>query len=441
MIPRLTESSPPLSIYADFLKALSDTEFSGDIHTDFGRRLVNATDNSIYQIVPQAVVFPRSADDITRIMQLMGQERWRDIKLAARGGGTGTNGQSLTHGLCLDMSRYMTRILDLDLINRRVRVEAGVVLDVLNETLRPNGLAFVPNVAPSSRATIGGMINTDACGKGSRVFGKTSDHVLELRLHTVGGAVVSAGAEFRSPPETGISVEDRLCVQVLTTAREHQDEIRARYPKLTRFLSGYNFQRAVGDGGVSLIPIIAGSEGSLGIVSEATLNLVPLPKATRLLVIQYADFESALAAAGSLLTFNPIAIETLDSAVLEVAKDDISYDAVKEWIFPETRALNLVELQAETHAAVDLICRKINAEYPGTKIEICKTPEAGPLSGRQGRLLGWATPICRGCIAQTDRQSPSIFELPPSKPSPEHPAKTQTEILCHVLPRSALHIG
>ena len=117
------------------------------------------------------------------------EPRFRELKLAPRGGGTGTNGQSLTDGLVVDLSRHMNRILEIDAERRRVRVQAGVVKDQLNAALKPHGLFFAPELSTSNRATIGGMINTDACGQGSCLYGKTRDHVLALTTVLLDGTV------------------------------------------------------------------------------------------------------------------------------------------------------------------------------------------------------------------------------------------------------------
>ncbi|WP_275289466.1 FAD-binding oxidoreductase, partial [Halomonas elongata] len=150
-------------------------------------RTVLATDNSIYQRLPQAVLYPRDVTDLERLARLAGQADFTDIVLAPRGGGTGTNGQSLTDGLVVDVSKHMNAILDIDVENRRVRVQAGVVKDQLNAALRPHGLFFAPELSTSNRATLGGMIATDASGQGSCEYGKTRDHVLELDSVLLGG--------------------------------------------------------------------------------------------------------------------------------------------------------------------------------------------------------------------------------------------------------------
>src|SRR3954447_3754175 len=132
MIPRLTDTPAPAPLYAAFLAELRALGFEGDLSPRYADRTVLGTDNSIYQLSPQAVAFPRGTDDLIRIARLAGEPRFRTIRLAPRGGGTGTNGQSLTDGLVVDVSRHMNRILEIDAGRGRARVQAGVVKDQLN---------------------------------------------------------------------------------------------------------------------------------------------------------------------------------------------------------------------------------------------------------------------------------------------------------------------
>ena len=189
MIPRLTDNSGPMPLHVAFLAELRARGFVGDLSSNHADRTVFATDNSIYQLKPQAIAFPQNTDDLVRIARTAQDPRFGTLKLAPRGGGTGTNGQSLTDGLVVDVSRHMNRILEVNAAERWVRVEAGVVKDQLNAELARHGLFFAPELSTSNRATIGGMISTDACGQGSCLYGKTRHHVLELTTVLLDGTV------------------------------------------------------------------------------------------------------------------------------------------------------------------------------------------------------------------------------------------------------------
>jgi len=353
--------------YRRFLAELAAAGFGGDIGDDAANRTVLATDNSIYQRQPAAVLYPRDASDLELIARLIGRADYRDIVLAPRGGGTGTNGQSLTDGLVVDVSRHMNRILEIDVDNRRVRVQAGVVKDQLNAALRPHGLFFAPELSTSNRATIGGMISTDASGQGSCEYGKTRNHVLGLDI------VLPGGERFESWPldEPALAVACRrndrigeIYRAVSGIAETERDRIAAIFPPLNRCLTGYDLAHLVDDRDrFDLNSVLCGSEGSLALLNEATLNVLPLPRHSTLINIRYAGFMDALRDAKALISEgNPTSIETIDDRVLQLAMEDFVWDSVAEF-FPATvndaaggergapiRGINLVEFNDDDPA-------------------------------------------------------------------------------------------
>src|SRR5262249_2416609 len=155
MIPRLDPDQHLPDLYREFLAELGASKFSGEMRTDYASRLVVATDNSVYQIVPLAVLFPKHEAAVALILKLAHKPRFRSPKSSPRGGGTGTNGQALCDGIIIDVSRHFREILELNLSEGFVRVEPGVVLDQLNAHLKSHGVFFAPNLSPSNRATIG----------------------------------------------------------------------------------------------------------------------------------------------------------------------------------------------------------------------------------------------------------------------------------------------
>ncbi len=346
--------------YVRFLEALKASGFEGEISPDYASRTVAATDNSIYQRLPQAVLYPRHSEDLERIAKLAGEVPNRDIVLAARGGGTGTNGQSLTDGLVVDVSRHMNKILDIDVENRRVRVQAGVVKDQLNAALKPYGLFFAPDLSTSNRATVGGMISTDASGQGSCEYGKTRDHVLELESVLLGGKRLSSRAltpkeEYENSARGGIIGDiHRTAADIIDTQSEL---IAEKFPSLNRCLTGYDLAHLRDDvERLNLNSLLCGSEGSLGFLNEAVLNVLPIPKHSTLVNVRYAGFMDALNDAKALMTSDsssdqpqaprPTSIETIDDSVLLLAMEDFVWNGVAEF-FPEggtpIRGINLVE--------------------------------------------------------------------------------------------------
>lgn len=373
MIPRLAVQETLKPEYTLFLDALAKTPFSGEMRPDFASRLLMSTDNSIYQILPQAIVFPRTEEDLVHLFKLANQDRFKSIAFSPRGGGTGTNGQSLSDGIIIDCSKYMNQILELNLEQGWVRVQPGVILDQLNAYLKPDGVFFAPSLSPSDRATIGGMINTDACGKGSRIYGRTSNHILELhwvlsdgnvaRSHSISPATLS---EFKQQPGR-LGKIYRQVDEIVTSKRE---AIAKTFPKMPRFMTGYNLAKVYQNDNFNLNWILAGSEGTLAVITEAKLKLTPLPKYKQLLAIHYRCFDDALSAAETLLASEPAAIETIDEKILELAKQDEIYHQVKKFI-ADAKALNLVEFTGESieeiqHQVSQINLGKANGHYLAT---------------------------------------------------------------------------
>jgi FAD/FMN-containing dehydrogenase/Fe-S oxidoreductase len=381
VLPRLDPLASVEPSVVAFLAALADGGFTGEIRSDYATRLTAATDNSIYQLLPAAVIFPKSTKDVALALQLLDQPPFHAVTLTARGGGTGTNGQALTSGVVMDVSRHMAGIVELDLEAGFVRVQPGVVLDDLNAFLLPHGVFFAANLSPSNRATLGGMIATDASGEGSRLHGKTSRHVIELEVVLRGGEILRtrrvAGAEL-----------DALCAEQSLTGRAHRlarevavsrrDQIATTFPKLLRYMTGYNLAHmAAPDGSsVDLGQLVTGSEGSLGVVTEARLRLSHFAKQRAMLVLRYPSFDDALASADWLVASDPGSVETIDETVLELARKDVIFDQVREFVRDadgqHTRAINLVEYssddEAEVRAKVDGLLATIAQRrgQPGT---------------------------------------------------------------------------
>lgn len=356
MIPAITQVQTTEILYVKFIEALKTSGFSGDLNADYANRIVLSTDNSIYQMLPQGVLYPKSVEDLVVIARLAGEERFKDVGLSARGGGTGTNGQSLTDGLIVDLSKHMNEVLEINAEERWVRVQTGVVKDQLNRALKPYGLFFAPELSTSNRATVGGMINTDASGQGSCMYGKTRDHVLSLQSVFLGGDL------WTSEPLTDDQLaaikqrDDRIgdihrIVDGIFT--EKKTLIDAKFPKLNRCLTGYDLAHIRDEEGrFNLNSVLCGGEGSLAFIAEAKLNVLPIPKFAALVNVKYDSFESSLRDATDLMSWQPTSIETIDSKVLNLAMNDIIWDTVSDYFpqspdEPEIRGINLVEYTSD----------------------------------------------------------------------------------------------
>jgi FAD/FMN-containing dehydrogenase/Fe-S oxidoreductase len=289
--------------------------------------MVFATDNSIYRVPPQAVLFPRDTANVARVMRLLADERFRKV------------------------------------------VQAGVVKDQLNAALVAQSLFFAPELSTSNRATVGGMISTDASGQGACLYGKTRDHVLKLTTVLTDGAVWNSGPledEALRAIQRRTDLVGAVHRAVDTIQREHAAEIEAGFPKLNRCLTGYDLAHIRDERGrFNLNSVICGSEGTLGVVTEATLNILPVPKHVALVNLRYASFDAALRDAGALMAFGAASVETVDSKVLALAQKDIVWESVRAF-FPEdaerpTRGVLLLEFVGDTRAAVESSLGRLTA--------------------------------------------------------------------------------
>ena len=337
MLPRIDHQTHLPPLYENFVSSLKDKSFTGDINASYSARLAVATDNSVYQQLPQLVIHPRSQQDIVVLAKTASEESFNDIKFSARGGGTGTNGQSLTPGIIVDLSKYMNKVLEINVAEKWVKVEAGVVKDQLNDYLRPHGFFFAPDLSTSNRATVGGMINTDASGQGSLVYGKTSNHVLALT------SVLANGDVLNTEPMTLVQAQDlakqdsshgQITKQVLASSIDNRALILEKFPRLNRFLTGYDLENVLQDeeNTFDLSRLITGSEGSLAFVCQAKLNITPISPAKTLINIKYDSFDSALRHSPFLVKAKATSVETIDSKVLNLAKKDIVWHSVSNLI-------------------------------------------------------------------------------------------------------------
>tara|TARA_R100000365_G_scaffold3690_1_gene13610 strand:- start:7757 stop:10657 length:2901 start_codon:yes stop_codon:yes gene_type:complete len=309
-----------------FIKALKAGGFAGDIDTGLGTREVLAIDNSVYRVPPLAAIFPRRPNDIEIAVRALDQSGPEPLSLTARGGGTGTNGQSLNDGIILDTSRYLRSIIGFDAEAGIVRVEPGVVLDELNAFLAPHGWFFPPSVSTASRATIGGMVATDASGKGSRQYGRTSDYIASMDVVLADGTPLTIAPLDETQAANVAGRDDRgslLAAEVkvmLEAAKHHFQHV---FPRMNRGLTGYNLKEALPEkGGLNLCKILSGSEGTLAITAAITLRLRRTPKSKGLMVLFYHSFASALGHVPRLVEADPLAVEILDDKILSLAQND-----------------------------------------------------------------------------------------------------------------------
>ena len=322
------------------------SQIEGEVRFDALSRALYSTDASVYLIRPLGVVVPKTRADIVKIVEICGRFR---CPITMRGGGTSQAGQAIGEGICVDTSKHYNRLLEVNAEERWARVEPGIVLDELNAQLAPLGMRFAPDISTASRATIGGMMANNSCGARSVLYGKTIDHVLEQTVLLADGSA----AHFREIPRdqvpTGDTLEAACYRTVLGLARDHAAEIDRRFPKVLRRVMGYNLDEFVDPAKpVNLAKIMVGSEGTLGVVLEAKLRLVPLPRAKAVMVIGFADLLESLAAAPVILQHQPSAVEVMDKAILDNTRKNANLDSIRnQYVSGDPAATLCVEMYAD----------------------------------------------------------------------------------------------
>ncbi|PYJ45423.1 MAG: FAD-binding oxidoreductase, partial [Verrucomicrobia bacterium] len=273
----------------------------------------------IYQIEPVGVAFPKSKEQASLVIRAAADA---GLSVTPRGAGTSLVGNAIGEGLIVDFSRYNRQITDLDLEKRSVRVGAGVVLDQLNDFLKPHGCGFGPDVATSSRATLGGMIANNSSGARCPIYGTTADHVISLEIVLADSRVEKISARHKS-----LDAERAAIEKVIRAASAEMAECWP--PGLIKRWPGYGIERFL-HAPNDLTNILAGSEGTLAAIFSAELKISPLPSEKGLALIFFASVGEAMQATVELLDLKPAAIEHIDRPLLDQTKGQLHFQAARD---------------------------------------------------------------------------------------------------------------
>ncbi len=338
----------------DIFKPLRNS-IEGEIYTDTTHRIIYSTDASAYKDKPRAVIYPRHEDDIKKIILFAKNNK---LPLIPRAAGTSLAGQVVGNGMVVDISRYLTKIIELNVEEHWIKLQPGVVLDELNKYLEPYDLFFGPETSTSNRCTIGGMVGNNACGSHSIIYGSTRDHLLSVRAVLSDSSVVDFKAlsnnEFDSKC-SGNTLENKIyrSIKEILTNTTSQIEIRNQFPdkELHRRNTGYAIDLLLetapftdNDIPFNFCKIIAGSEGTLAIVTEITLNLVPLPpKIKAIVAVHFNLLSEAFAANLIALKYSPGAVELMDKTILDLTKGNIEQDKNRFFLEGDPGAILIIE--------------------------------------------------------------------------------------------------
>ncbi|MFB6194785.1 MAG: FAD-binding and (Fe-S)-binding domain-containing protein [Haloplanus sp.] len=332
-----------------------DGLIEGDVRFDDYSRQLYATDASAYEMTPVGVVFPTSTADVAAVVDYCAE---RGIPVLPRGGGTSLAGQTVNEAVVLDFSKEMDDVLAVDPDARRARAHPGVRLGDLNATLAPHDLKFAPDPAWGDKSVLGGAIGNNSTGSHSLKYGKTDAYVEEVEAVLADGTVTTFGevdlADLRADADPEGSLEARIYAEVARIVDEEAEEVRERYPDLKRNVSGYNLDVLIEEaesGSVNLARLLAGSEGTLAIITEATVSLEPVPETKAIGLLTYDDLLDAMEDVAPILEHDPAAVEVLDDVLLDLARDTAEFADVVGMLPEGTDSVLLVEFYAESDAA------------------------------------------------------------------------------------------
>ena len=320
----------------------------GDVLFDEYSLGMYATDASIYQIKPLAVVLPKDESDVKKAVEIA---RKRGVKILPRGGGTSLAGQTVAEALILDFSKYMNKILELNVAERWVRVEPGLVRDELNEELSKHGLHFAPDPATSSRANVGGMVGNNSSGTKSILYGKTVDHILAAKVLLADGTELlleSLSPEAYREKTQNQTREGEIYRKFREIIRDNAEEIKLKFPKVMRRVGGYNLDEFVYTDCWNLAKLVTGSEGTLAVTLEVKLNLEPLPKYKSVAVVHFDELLDAITAVQPMLFYHPSAVEILDRTVLHLSAENLTARQHCHFIEGDPAAILIVEFYGHT---------------------------------------------------------------------------------------------
>ncbi|WP_276300984.1 FAD-binding and (Fe-S)-binding domain-containing protein [Halorussus lipolyticus] len=326
----------------------------GDVRFDSYSRQLYATDASAYEVTPIGVVFPTDTDDVSAVMEYCAE---REIPVLPRGGGTSLAGQSVNEAVVLDFTRYMDAVLEIEPEDDdpTARAQPGAILGELNQELAPHGLKFAPDPAWGDKSALGGAIGNNSTGSHSLKYGKTDAYVEECEVVLADGTVTTFGevdlTELREEADPEGGLEARIYAAVARIVDDEADKIDAVYPQLKRNVSGYNLDRLVDEaeeGTVNLARLLAGSEGTLAIVTEATVGLEPVPETKSMALFAYDDLLDAMEDVAHVLEHDPAAVEVLDDVLLDLARDTEEFADVVGMLPEGTDSVLLVEFYAES---------------------------------------------------------------------------------------------
>ena len=333
-------------------KSLIDDLSRAVHHIDFDTktRILYSTDASIYQMMPVGVVFPKHADEISATLEITNKH---GTPVVPRGGGSSLCGNAIGHALILDLSRYMDQIIEIDPESRIVRTQPGITLGSLNRVLAQHELMYGPDPASGDRATMGGILGNNATGSHSIIYGMTHDHVLSTNVVLSDGSQVIFNKESWKKENNSNSLEGDIYRSLPNILDQYAKEIKTQYPKTFRQVAGYNLHVLSTQDKPNLASLMVGSEGTLGVITETSLNLEPIPKNKRLAIIHFSNVRAAMEIVPAILETKPATVEVLDKMLIDLTRGKPEFRHLLSFIKGDPAIVLLVEYSGSTETILD----------------------------------------------------------------------------------------
>ena len=338
-------------------------------------RVLYSTDASIYQMIPVGVVFPKSLDEVSAAVEITTD---LGIPVLPRGGGSSLCGNAIGHALILDLSKYLDKIIEVNEDEKWVRTQSGITLGGLNKILVSSGLMYGPDPASGDRATIGGILGNNSTGAHSIIYGMTHDHVISTKVVLSDGTIAEFGqfdGDWKRKSKSS-DLEGSIYTGIKKVLELYSSEIDLHYPNTFRHVAGYNLHALKHCNNPNLAQLIVGSEGTLAIVAEAKLNLVPIPKTTILAVVHFNNRRQALETVPAILESNPSAIESMDKLLMNLIREKAEYGRLMTCIVGNPDMVLMVEYSGDNAAELDNSVHRLkeilNSEHHDEPVIIVK---------------------------------------------------------------------
>ena len=339
----------------DFVQTLKK-RCDAEVRADLASRILYSTDASIYQIMPLAVVIPKTPEDALAAVAACNEF---ELPILPRGGGSSLAGQTVGEAVVIDFSKYLDSVIHIDPDQRRIQVQAGRTLDRINRDVRPYGLMIGPDPASGSRAVAGGAIGNNSTGSHSIVYGRLVDHVHAVNVILADGHNERMGpVSWQQAAQLGqrSDLVGAIYKNLLALVRENASLIDEKFPKYWRRSGGYNLdylRRQLDDDQVNLAKVLAGSEGTLALFLDAEINLVPIPRHKALAVLSFPTFDAAFRSVPGLLELNPSAVELMDEMLIRLTRQSPAWSKRLTFVRGEPKAVLFVEFSGDEMGYVE----------------------------------------------------------------------------------------